>query len=110
MAMLILSMAATIALVALIAVLLTGWGGILTLAQRLGLASLGAGLVLASVPRFRGDPPGVGDVLMLGGFVVYLAATYGPAIWNHVDALDGAVDGRVGEQRAAKPTTPPRQP
>lgn len=110
MALLILSIVAAIVLVALVAVLLTGWGGSLTLAQRIGLAALAAGLVLAAVPRFRGDPPGLGDVLMLGGFVVYLVATHGPAIWTHVDALDGTVDGRVGAQPAADLTTPPHQP
>ncbi|KQV66652.1 hypothetical protein [Caulobacter sp. Root343] len=91
-------LAAAILLLA-IALLLLGWGGLLTLCQRIGLAMFGAGLVLAAIPRFQGRPPGWGDVLMLSGLVLYLGATYAPKIIQHVDGLDGKIDGRFGRPR-----------
>lgn len=94
-----LSILAAIALGAVICALLMGWGGLLSLGQRLGLAMTASGLVLAAIPRFQGHPPGWGDVLMLLGLLVYLAVTYGPRLFERVDALDGKVDGRIGRAR-----------
>jgi hypothetical protein len=91
-----LSILAAVALGAMICALLLGWGGLLSLGQRLGLAMTASGLVLAAIPRFQGQPPGWGDVLMLLGLVVYLGVTYGPRLFERVDALDGKVDGRFG--------------
>ena len=87
-------------LVGLVVLLLIGWGGLLTRLQRLGLSTMASGLVLAAVPRLAGNGPGLGDLLFLGGIVLFLGATYLPAIWRHVDGLDGAVDGRIGRPRA----------
>ena len=91
----ILSMIAAAILVVTVCLLLVGWGGLLTRLQRLGLAMFASGLVLAAIPRFNGHPPGLGDVLMLAGLVLFFGATYGPKILCHVDGLDGAVDGRA---------------
>lgn len=90
-----LSMAAAAVLLATVVCLLIGWGGLLGLAQRVGLASFAAGLVLAAIPRFQGQPPGWGDLVMLAGLALYFCATYLPKILEHVDGLDGAVDGRL---------------
>lgn len=98
--MLTLATIAAAVLVALLVLLLMGWGGRFRLAQRVGLAAAGAGLLWAAVPRFQGAPPGAGDVLMLAGWATYLAATYGPAIWRKADSLDGHIDGRIGARRA----------
>lgn len=112
-----LSILAATALGAVICALLMGWGGLLSRGQRLGLAMTASGLVLAAIPRFQGQPPGWGDVLMLVGFVAYLGATYLPAIARHIDGLDGAVDGKIlganiklGQQHAKAARQPPGKP
>lgn len=91
----ILSMIAATLLVATVCALLVGWGGLLSRSQRLGLAMFASGLVLAAIPRFSGRPPGLGDVLMLFGLALFFIATYGPKILQHVDGMDGAIDGRA---------------
>lgn len=48
--------------------------------QRWGLCLTGAGLVGAAPGRFLAHPPGVFDLMMLVGLLVYLAALYGPAL------------------------------
>lgn len=95
-----LSILAAIALGSVICALLMGWGGLLNLGQRLGLAMTASGLVLAAIPRFQGHPPGWGDVLMLLGLTVYLGSTYGPKLFERADGLDGAVDGRISAPRS----------
>lgn len=91
----ILSMIAVGILVLTVCLLLVGWGGLLSRLQRLGLAMFASGLVLAAIPRFTGHPPGLGDVLMLTGLVLFFAATYGPKILQHVDGMDGVIDNSV---------------
>lgn len=91
----ILSMLAAVVLLATVCCLLIGWGGLLDSLQRVGLASFGAGLVLAAIPRFQGQPPGWGDLFMLAGLALYFCATYLPRILQHIDGLDGAQDGRL---------------
>lgn len=86
-------------LIVVICLLLMGWGGLLSLLQRISLGTFAAGMVLAAIPRFQGQPPGWGDVLMLGGLVLYFGTTYAPKILRHVDGLDGKVDGRIGSSR-----------
>ncbi len=91
-----LSILAAVALGAVICALLMGWGGLLSFGQRLGLAMTASGLVLAAIPRFQGQPPGWGDVLMLLGLLVYLVVTYAPRLFERIDRLDGKADGRIG--------------
>lgn len=76
-------------------VALLGWGGLLSLSQRLGLAAIAAGIVWAGPGRALGREPGLGDALMLLGLLVYLASTYGPRLFLRLDGLDGKVDGKV---------------
>lgn len=76
-------------------VALLGWGGLLTLSQRLGLAAIAAGIVWAGPGRALGREPGLGDALMLLGLLVYLASTYGLRLFLRLDGLDGKVDGRL---------------
>lgn len=89
-------------LIVLICLLLLGWGGLLSLLQRVGLATFAAGLLLAAIPRFQGRPPGWADVVMLAGLALYLGATYAPRIIQHIDGLDGASDGRLDLAKAMK--------
>lgn len=86
-------------LIVVICLLLFGWGGLLTLCQRIGLAMFAAGMVLAAIPRFQGKPPSWGDFIMLAGLALYFGTTYAPKIIQHVDGLDGQVDGRFGRSR-----------
>lgn len=74
---------------------LVGWGGAMTTLQRLGLCGLAAGLVGAGVDRALQRPVGLFDVLFLAALLLYLLASYGPAIARRADAFDGAVDGRL---------------
>lgn len=92
MLVMILSLAAAAVLVATVCLLLLGWGGLFTRAQRLGLALFAGGMVLAAIPRFLGQPPSWGDLLMLAGLCLFFVTTYGPKILRHADALDGQVD------------------
>ena len=85
-------------LLVVLCLLLLGWGGLLTLMQRIGIAGFAAGFVLAAIPRFQGRPPGWGDFIMLAGLVLYFGTTYAPKIIQHVDGLDGQVDGRIGRR------------
>lgn len=94
MLVMILSLVAAAVLVATVCLLLLGWGGLFTRAQRLGLALFAGGMVLAAIPRFMGQPPSWGDLLMLAGLCLFFVTTYGPKILRHADALDGQVDGR----------------
>ncbi|PHY13393.1 hypothetical protein CSW58_06080 [Caulobacter sp. B11] len=89
--------AAVVLMIATIALL--GWGGVLSQAQRLGLAAVAAGIAWAGPGRALGRGPGLGDLLMLLGLVVYLAATYGPALFHKADGLDGVTDGRIGPSK-----------
>jgi hypothetical protein len=82
-----------VATIVLAAVL--GGGGIMSLAQRLGLCAVAAGIVGAGVGRAAQAPVGWFDALFVGGLAVYLAASYGPAIRRRADAADGREDGRV---------------
>lgn len=84
---------ALVAIVGLAAVL--GWGGPMTRAQRLGLCGAAAGLVGAGIGRAAQAPVGWFDALFLAGLVLYLAATYGRAIWSRADRCDGVTDGRI---------------
>lgn len=86
-------------LLVVLCLLLLGWGGLLTLLQRVGIATFACGFVLAAIPRFLGRPPGWGDFIMLAGLVLYFGTTYAPKIIQHVDGLDGIVDGRLGRPR-----------
>ncbi len=100
-----------VATIVLAAVL--GWGGIMSLAQRLGLCAVAAGLIGAGVGRAAQAPVGWFDTLFLGGLAIYLAATYGPGIWRRADAADGREDGRVrwgGGVRGPLPSLPRRRP
>lgn len=94
-----LSLLAAGLLLVVICLLLLGWGGLLTRTQRIGIALFAAGFVIAAIPRFQGRPPGWGDFIMLVGLLIYFGTTYAPKIIQHVDGLDGQVDGRVGERR-----------
>ena len=85
--------AALVAIVVLAAVL--GWGGPMTTPQRLGLCATAAGLVGAGIGRAAQGPVGWFDALFLAGLVLYLAATYGRAIWARADRCDGVADGRI---------------
>lgn len=87
---------AAVVVLMIAAVALLGWGGVLSQAQRLGLAGIAAGIAWAGPGRALGRGPGLGDLLMLLGLVVYLAATYGPALFHKADSLDGVTDGRIG--------------
>lgn len=99
MAAQLLSVIAAGLLIVVICLLLLGWGGLLSLLQRISLATFAAGMVMAAIPRFQGEPPGWGDVFMLAGLVLYFGTTYAPKILRHVDGLDGKVDGRFGGPR-----------
>lgn len=77
------------------AVALLGWGGRVTTVQRFALCAIAAGLAWAGPARMLGGKPALGDLLFLAGLLLYLAATYAPPLWRHVDGLDGQVDGRV---------------
>ncbi|WP_300573625.1 hypothetical protein [Phenylobacterium sp.] len=81
--------------IAVVGALLIGWGGAFSQVQRLGLAMSASGVVLAGVPRLMGHPPGLGDLMFLAGLVTFLGRTYGPAILNSLDAMDGKSDGRL---------------
>jgi len=72
-----------------------GWGGVMSLAHRLGLCAVAAGLVGAGIGRATQAPVGWFDALFVAGLAVYLVASYGPAIRRRADAADGAEDGRV---------------
>lgn len=96
---LMLSVLAAGLLLVIVCLLLLGWGGLLTLMQRIGIAAFAAGLVLAAIPRFQGKPPGWGDFIFLAGLVLYFGTTYAPKIWTRVDGLDGKIDGRIGGPR-----------
>lgn len=76
-------------------VALFGWGGLLTLSQRFGLAGVAAGIVWAGPWRALGREPGPGDALLLLGLLVYLVATYGLRMFQRLDGFDGDVDGKV---------------
>lgn len=95
MLVMILSLVAAAVLVATVCLLLLGWGGLFTRAQRLGLALFAGGMVLAAIPRFLGQPPSWGDLLMLVGLCLFFVTTYGPKILRHIDGLDGAIDNRI---------------
>lgn len=89
--------AANVAVIVLVAVL--GWGGALSLAHRLGLSILAAGIVWAAPARAAVGAIGPGDAMLFGGLLTYLLAAHGRRIFQTVDALDGASDGRVGRPR-----------
>jgi len=89
-----LSLLAAVLLLTVLCLLLLGWGGLLSLRQRIGIALFAAGFVLAAIPRFQGRPPGWGDFIMLAGLLLYFGTTYAPKIIRHVDGLDGTVDGQ----------------
>ena len=95
---------AALAYLAVIACLLVGWGGIFSQLQRAGLALSACGMVMAGLPRLAGAPPDVGDLLFLGGLVLFLARTYGPAIglaiFKNLDGLDGVFDGKIHMRRS----------
>lgn len=82
-----------VATIALAAVL--GWGGPMTLVQRVGLCGAAAGLVGAGIGRAIQAPVGWFDALFMAGWAAYLVASYGPAFWRRADAADGREDGLV---------------
>lgn len=84
-----------------VVVLMIGWGGRLTCAQRVGLCTMTAGLVWAGPSRFLGHPPGLGDLVFVSGILISLVATHGRAIWRTADGLDGVLDGRIGRPSSA---------
>lgn len=86
-------------IVAVVILLMIGWGERLSCTQRVGLCAMTAGLTWAGPARFLGHPAGLADLLFVAGILVSLLATHGRAIWRHADALDGAVDGRIGRRR-----------
>ena len=86
----------------LFAVALVGWGGPLPRLQRWALLMLLAGLVWAAPSRWLGLPPGLGDLMMLTGLLLYIGSQYGAALRIKVDALDGMVDGRFGPPQKMK--------
>lgn len=96
--------AGVIGLLATVALL--GWGGPLPRLQRAGLLMILAGLVWAAIPRFLGQPPGLGDILMMLGLGLYVWAQYRAALLDAADRLDGVVDGKIGSRRAKPPTGP----
>ena len=63
--------------------------------QRLGLSSTACGLIAAGVPRLLGRPPGWFDLLFLAGLLMFFGRTYGGLLGKNLDALDGAIDGRL---------------
>lgn len=85
--------AAIVALVVLVA--LCGWAGKVSRPQRVGLCLIAAGLVWAGPGRLQGQPPGLGDLAMLLGILVYGLSVYGRQLREHVDELDGRRDGRL---------------
>jgi len=89
--------AANVAVIVLVAVL--GWGGALSLAKRLGLSTLAAGIVWAAPARAIAGAVCLGDVMVWAGLLAYLLDAHGRRIFQTVDALDGASDGRVGRPR-----------
>ena len=90
---------AALAYVLVIACLLVGWGPIFSQMQRAGLAISASGLVMGGLGRLNGDPPGYADLMFLGGLVLFLARTYGPAIFKNLDGLDGVFDGKLHLRR-----------
>ena len=84
--------------IAVVGALLIGWGGAFSRTQRVGLALSASGVVWAGVPRLMGHPPGIGDLMFLAGLVTFFVATYGPAIYRNLDALDGQLDGHIGKR------------
>lgn len=91
--------AAIVALVVLVA--LCGWAGRIGVTQRIGLSLIASGLLWAGPGRFQGHPPGLGDLLMLVGVLVYALAVYGRQLADHLDAVDGRLDGRIALDPAA---------
>ncbi|PLR28161.1 hypothetical protein SGCZBJ_03900 [Caulobacter zeae] len=71
----------------IVVVALLGWGGSLSMSQRLGLAAIAAGIVWAGPGRALGREPGLGDALLLLGLLVYLLASYGGALLRRLDTL-----------------------
>lgn len=88
---------AVVSLVVLVAIL--GWGGAVSQPQRIGLCAMAAGLLWAGPARALGMGVGLGDVLFLAGLLGYLVATYGKALFSHIDGLDGQRDGKIGAPR-----------
>ena len=88
-----------------------GWGGRVSLLERVALTLMAAGLALAGPERFLGRGVGLGDLMFLTGLALHLLRLYGPAMWRKADSLDGAIDGRVTNRvRVRRPASaPPRQ-
>lgn len=91
-----LSVAVGLAIVAMVVLTaLMGWGGPTNRVQRVSLCVMAAGLAWAGPARLFGQPPGLGDLMFVGGIAVHLATVYGPRIWRRAAALDGVDDGRI---------------
>ena len=86
---------AGVALLAVVGAILIFCLNALPFAQRLGLGAVAAGIVGAGIPRLIGIPPGIWDLSLLVGLLVYFGATYGAAILKGLDGMDGAIDGRL---------------
>ena len=100
----VLSLVVGLAIVAMVVLTaLMGWGGPTNRVQRVSLCVMAAGLAWAGPARLFGQPPGLGDLMFVGGIAVHLATVYGPRIWRRFAALDGEDDGRVDFSRARGP-------
>lgn len=86
---------AALSYVGVVMALLIGWGGVFSQMQRVGLALSASGVIMAGVPRFLGQPPGLGDLMFLAGLVTFLGRTYGPSIFHNLDGLDGVFDRKL---------------
>lgn len=86
----------------IVLVVFMGWVDHLSLAQRLGLTTIAAGLLWAGPGRAMKLEPGLGDVILLAGLLIFLLATFGREICRRADALDGAADGRLDLAKAVK--------
>lgn len=106
----VLSVAVGLAIVAMVVLTaLMGWGGPTSRVQRVSLCVMAAGLTWAGPARLFGQPPGLGDLMFVGGIAVHLATIYGPRIWRRAAALDGVDDGRI-DFNARSPRTAGRCP
>lgn len=78
-----------------VVLLVLGWGGRLSTWERAGLCAIAGGLVWAGPQRAMSGPVGLGDLLMILGLGIHVAAVYGRALVLHADKLDGAQDGKI---------------
>jgi len=76
--------------------------------QRLSLCMMAGGLLWAAPARLLGYPPGLGDLMFLGGLSALLLRLYGAGIWAALDGLDGELDGLVDIQAVVERSRRPK--